>query len=102
LLTDKNSAWGLRILSSSNILVYGAGLYSFFSDYSTTCSTFAAGQSCQARIASLEGSGISNVAIYNLATIGAQSMLNRDGAQIAYYNDNVNVFPSVVAVYRSG
>jgi hypothetical protein len=30
------SAWGLRILISHNILVYGAGLYSFFSDYSTS------------------------------------------------------------------
>jgi hypothetical protein len=30
------SAWGLRILISHNILVYGTGLYSFFSDYSTS------------------------------------------------------------------
>ncbi|KAL1845238.1 hypothetical protein VTK73DRAFT_824 [Phialemonium thermophilum] len=95
------AAWGLRVVNSKNILVYGAGLYSFFSDYSTNCSTFAAGENCQSRIASLEGS-ISNVNIYNLNTIGAQSMLNRDGAQVAYYNDNVNVFPSCVAVYKSG
>lgn len=27
-------AWGLRILDSQNILVYGAGFYSFFNDYS--------------------------------------------------------------------
>lgn len=30
------SAWGLRIFNSRNILVYGAGLYSFFIDYSTS------------------------------------------------------------------
>ncbi|KAK3945668.1 hypothetical protein QBC46DRAFT_430298 [Diplogelasinospora grovesii] len=94
-------AWGLRVVNSNNILVYGAGLYSFFNNYSTSCSTFTAGENCQSRIASIEGT-TSNVNIYNLNTIGSQSMLNRDGAQVAYYNDNVNVFPSCVAVYKSG
>jgi len=94
------ASWGLRVINSRNILVYGAGIYSFFSDYSTTCSTFTAGQSCQARIVSIEG-WADNVNIYNLNTIGSQSMLNRDGAMVAYYNDNVNVFPSTVAVYKS-
>lgn len=98
------AAWGLRILNNSkNILVYGAGLYSFFSNYSTDCSTFAAGQTCQTRITSLEGiSAGNNVNIYNLNTIGARQMITRDGRQVAFYNDNVNVFPSCVAVYRSG
>jgi len=94
------SAWGLRVIDSRGVYVYGAGIYSFFSDYSTTCSTFAAGQTCQARIVSIEGS-VSDINIYNLNTIGSQSMLNRDGAMVAYYNDNVNVFPSNVAVYKS-
>ena len=94
-------AWGLRVIGSTDILVYGAGTYSFFNNYSTSCSTFTAGQSCQSRIVSIEG-GVSNVNIYNLNTIGSQSMLNRDGAQVAYYNDNVNVYPSCVAVYKSG
>jgi len=30
------SAWGLRILNSNNIFIYGSGLYSFFDDYSTS------------------------------------------------------------------
>ncbi|KAB5566596.1 pectate lyase superfamily protein-domain-containing protein [Coniochaeta sp. 2T2.1] len=95
------AAWGLRIINSNNIFVYGAGLYSFFSDYSTTCSTFAAGQTCQSRITSLEGN-ISNVQIYNLNTIGSLSMLDRDNKRVAYYNDNVNVYPSCIALYQSG
>lgn len=28
-------AWGLRVSKSKNVLVYGAGLYSFFNDYTT-------------------------------------------------------------------
>jgi glucan 1,3-beta-glucosidase len=120
-------AWGLRILNSQNILIYGAGIYSFFDGYSTceylqpeprkfafsvkytdrqlqllltACSTFAAGESCQSRIVSLEGN-ISNVNLYNLNTIGSQSMLNRDGNELAYYADNENVFPSCIAVFKS-
>jgi glucan 1,3-beta-glucosidase len=94
-------AWGLRVIGSSNVLVYGAGLYSFFDNYSTTCSTFSAGENCQSRIASIEGSA-SNVNIYNLNTIGSLSMLNRNGAQVASYADNENTFASNVAVYKSG
>lgn len=29
-------AWGLRVVGSQSILVYGAGLYSFFNNYSTS------------------------------------------------------------------
>ncbi|AEO64347.1 glycoside hydrolase family 55 protein, partial [Thermothielavioides terrestris NRRL 8126] len=94
-------AWALRVIGSHDVLVYGAGLYSFFDNYSTDCSTFSAGETCQQRIASIEGSA-SNVNVYNLNTIGARSMLNRDGAQVAYYADNVNTFASNVAVYKSG
>ncbi len=33
-------AWGLRIINCSNLLVYGAGLYSFFNTYSTSMFPF--------------------------------------------------------------
>lgn len=95
------SAWGLRVINSRDVLVYGAGLYSFFDNYSTACSTFSAGQTCQQRITSIEGTA-SNVNIYNLNTIGTRSMINRDGAQVAWYADNVNTFASNIAVYKSG
>jgi len=32
-------AWALRILNSQNVQVYGAGLYSFFSNYDTSMSS---------------------------------------------------------------
>ncbi|KAI0129504.1 pectate lyase superfamily protein-domain-containing protein [Xylariales sp. AK1849] len=95
------AAWGLRIVDSNNIFIYGAGHYSFFSSYDTTCSTVDAGETCQARIVSLEGS-ISNVNIYNLNTIGSLSMINRDGTSLASWSDNVNTFASNIAVFKSG
>jgi glucan 1,3-beta-glucosidase len=94
------SAWGMRILNSNDVLIYGMGLYSFFSNYSTACSTFTAGQNCQSRIFSLEGAN-RNISVYNLNTIGAQQMVTKDGVQMASYKDNVNNFPSCIAVYKS-
>ncbi|KAI1437042.1 glycoside hydrolase family 55 protein [Xylaria sp. CBS 124048] len=92
--------WGLRIINSSNFYVYGAGHYSFFNNYSTTCSTVAAGENCQSRIVSLEK--VSNINIYGLSTIGSLSMLDKDGTSVASWKDNVNVFPSNIMLYRSG
>ncbi|KAI1166190.1 glycoside hydrolase family 55 protein [Nemania serpens] len=92
--------WGLRVINSSGFYVYGAGFYSFFNNYSTTCSTVAAGENCQSRIVSIERS--SNINIYGLNTIGSTSMLDRDGSSVASWRDNVNVFPANVIMYRSG
>lgn len=93
-------AYGYRVVDSSGIFTYGAGLYSFFSNWNATCSTFAAGSDCQSKIMSLEGA-LSNVNIYNLNTVGTVSMLNRDGTSVAKANDNVNVFNANVALYRA-
>lgn len=95
------ASWGLRVLDSSHLMIYGAGHYSFFSSYSTTCSTVEAGENCQSRIVSIEGAS-SNINIYNLNTIGSLSMIDRDGRSLANWQDNVNVYPANIAVYRSG
>lgn len=48
----------------------------------------------------IEGS-CSNVDVYNLNTIGATSMINRNGQSLASFADNVNVFPDTIALFRS-
>ncbi|KAI1371077.1 glycoside hydrolase family 55 protein [Hypoxylon crocopeplum] len=95
------NAWGLRIVDSSDVFIYGAGHYSFFNNYSTDCSTVDAGENCQSRIVSIEGSS-SNVNVYALNTIGSLSMLDHDGASVAKWQDNVNVFPANVMLFRTG
>jgi len=45
-ISNQADGWGLRILDSSEILVYGAGLYSFFYNYSTGKSIFSLPASC--------------------------------------------------------
>ncbi|KAK5128062.1 hypothetical protein LTR85_005179 [Meristemomyces frigidus] len=92
-------AWGLRIVDSSDILIYGAGLYSFFSDYSTTCSNQGNGEVCQDRIAEIVDS--SGITLYNLNTVGTHYQIVVDGVDVAYYGDNLNGFIDTVALFRS-
>lgn len=94
------AAWGLRVIDSRDVFLYGGGLYSFFDNYSTACSTFDAGQTCQQRIVSIEGSA-TNVNLYNVNTIGTREMITRNGGRVAWFADNVNTFASNVAVYKS-
>ncbi|PMD39334.1 glycoside hydrolase family 55 protein [Hyaloscypha variabilis F] len=99
-----NMGWGLRVVNSSSILVYGAGLYSFFNNYSVTCSNSVVspgnGGSCQTRIFSVEGTA-TDIDVYNLNTVGATQMVTRDGSQVALFGDNVNVYPDTIAYYKS-
>ncbi|KXJ89777.1 glycoside hydrolase family 55 protein [Microdochium bolleyi] len=95
------NAWGLRIIDSSDIFIYGAGLYSFFNNYSTTCNLIANGANCQSRMVSLEGS-IKNVNIFDLSTIGTSDMITRDGRGLTRNSDNFNTYASNVIMYRSG
>jgi len=113
--------WGLRILDSQNVNVYGAGLYSFFNDYNncktptllylpilypllineqTACSFPINGETCQSSIFSIEGPKTKNINVYNLNTVGAISMIDLDGVSVARFADNVDVFPDTIAAFR--
>lgn len=50
---------------------------------------------------SLEGS-VSNVNVYALNTIGSLSMIDQDGKSLAKWQDNVNVFPANIMLFRTG
>jgi glucan 1,3-beta-glucosidase len=98
-VTNNCDAWGLRILDSSNLLVYGAGLYSFFDNYNTTCSDQGNGEACQSRIFSVEGS--KSIDIYNLNTVGVTDMISDDGVDVAIFSDNLDGFVDTVALFRT-
>ena len=59
-------AWALRVVDSSDVLIYSAGLYSWFSDYSQDC---LADESCQDSIVQVEDSSL--IWFFNLFTKGA-------------------------------
>jgi glucan 1,3-beta-glucosidase len=94
-------AWGLRIDQTSNVHIYGAGLYSFFSNYSTHCSDAGAGSDCQDAIFVYDQAHTTNLYVYNLNTIGSFGMVNRDTTRLATYSFNLNVFPSTIWFFRT-
>ncbi|KFY94736.1 hypothetical protein V500_03084 [Pseudogymnoascus sp. VKM F-4518 (FW-2643)] len=60
--------WGLRAVDSSDILIYGAGLYSLFDNYDQTCVD---ANNCQDSILDIENS---SVHIFGLATKASVNM----------------------------
>ncbi|KAK0442941.1 exo-beta-1,3-glucanase [Armillaria borealis] len=87
-------ALGLRVATSSNILVFGAGIYSFFNSYSQTCLN---SNSCQMHIVDIDST--SSVTIYSLATVATIYQLSVNNAGIISENDNVDGFASLTTAW---
>ena len=94
-------AWGLRVVASSNILLYGAGFYSFFNNYSTSCSAAGATTPCQSAIFVYDSAATTNLYVYNLNTVGTTGMVYRDTGKLATNIYNYNVYPSTIFFFRS-
>lgn len=88
-------SWGLRIVDSSNVFVYGTGLYSFFDNYSQDC---VATQKCQQNVISVEGS-ITNVNLYAVNTKASIFMVTLDGVGTAHDSDNRSNFCATLALW---
>ncbi|CAG2112173.1 unnamed protein product [Medioppia subpectinata] len=89
-------AWGLRVVNSEHVYVYGAGLYSFFQNYGQTCLDT---ESCQDSMVSIEKSP-KNVFIYNLNTKASVNMVVVDGQSRIKQADNRAVFCSTVGAFQ--
>ncbi|KAG8788250.1 hypothetical protein FRC12_014781 [Ceratobasidium sp. 428] len=97
-LTNGSSAWGLSITNSSDVYVYGAGLYSFFQSYNESCVD---NSTCQNSLLNVDSSS-KDVYVYSLATVGATDMLNVDSQTVISQADNRNGNPaSNVAAWTS-
>ncbi|TID27272.1 putative Exo-beta-1-3-glucanase [Venturia nashicola] len=96
--TNTTPSWGLNIKNSTGVSIYGAGLYSFFDNYNVTCSNQGGTDKCQSAILNVEGK--SQVSVYNLNTVGTESMISVGRNEVANWADNVNGFVSTVALFR--
>ncbi|KAK3315892.1 glycoside hydrolase family 55 protein [Apodospora peruviana] len=92
------SGYGLRVLDSKEILVYGAGLYSFFKNYDVTCSQIGQGSSCQNRIFSVMNSSMK---VYQLNTVGTTKMITYNGNDVASASKNINGFVQTIARFQT-
>lgn len=87
--------WGVRATDSSDIFIYGAGLYSFFNNYGQTCVGL---NNCQKNIVSLESS---TVHFYGLSTKASVNMVTVDGTSAALDADNRNNFCASIALFTT-
>ncbi|QRV88543.1 exo-beta-1,3-glucanase [Ceratobasidium sp. AG-Ba] len=95
--TNGDAAWALSIQSSSNIFIYGAGLYSFFQNYSQErLSTY----TCQDSIVTVSPDS-SDIYVYSLSTVGTTNMLNVGSTPVVKQSDNRNGFASTMTVWTS-
>ncbi|KAB5515493.1 glycoside hydrolase family 55 protein [Coniochaeta sp. 2T2.1] len=91
-------AWGLRVVDSKDVFVYGAGLYSFFDNYDQTCLQT---QSCQENMLSVEGGG-AGVHVFGLSTKASTNMVTVGGKGVALDQDNRNNFCATLALFSTG
>lgn len=76
-------------------------LYSFFSNYDTSCSATGASTLCQQGMVLYDAASTTNFRIYGLNTIGAYGMVYQDTVRVATYNYNINVFPSSIISFSN-
>ncbi|KAK0185856.1 exo-beta-1,3-glucanase [Armillaria mellea] len=92
--SNTTSAWALRVESSHDIFIFGAALYSFYSNYSQTCLTTA---SCQPQIVDI--SSDSEVYMSSLSTIGATYQVSVDQTPVVDHGANANGFAQTVTYW---
>ncbi|KAH7400751.1 exo-beta 1,3 glucanase-like protein [Phaeosphaeria sp. MPI-PUGE-AT-0046c] len=93
-------AYGLRVVDSRNVMIYGGGLYSFFKNYDVSCSSPDAPngyRNCQNQIFSIEGS--SSVQWFALNQVGAEQMVTINGEDKAKWSDNLSVYSNTIGYF---
>ncbi|KAF9648249.1 exo-beta-1,3-glucanase [Thelephora ganbajun] len=95
--TNQTSAWGLYITKSRDILVFGAGLYSFFINYDASQCSTADRLNCQSEILNVDSR--TEVSIYNLATVGTTYQLSIDSSPVIPAAGNGNGFSRTVTAW---
>ncbi|KJA16119.1 glycoside hydrolase family 55 protein [Hypholoma sublateritium FD-334 SS-4] len=88
------SSWALAVSGSQGIIIFGAGLYSFFVNYSQTCEAI---RNCQSQIVNLDS--LSDIHIYSLSTVASEYQLSVHSHGVVSASDNDNGFASTVTAW---
>lgn len=88
-------AWGLRVLGSSDVFIYGAGLYSFFENYAQSCLN---SEDCQENMVEVD---CSDVKLYGLSTKAAVNMVtSSSGKSLVPQKPNKSNYCSTIALFE--
>ena len=93
---DCKKTIGFRVIDSSDILLYGGGLYSFFENYDQECVD---NNDCQLNMVSIDNN--SRVTLYALTTKASVNMVTQGDSIRVLDADNRSNFGATVAMYRS-
>ena len=88
-------AWGLRIVDSQGVLIYGTGFYSFFNGYTQGC---VIGEDCQENMIHIQNSQVS---MYAVTTKAAVNMIIDDNGVTVKGAVNLDVYADTVAYYNT-
>ena len=88
-------AWGLRVLNSNNVLIWGTGFYSFFNAYAETC---VGTKNCQENMIHIQSS---QVDMYAVNTANAVSMMIDDQMGTIAGSGNRNWFCDTISYYTT-
>jgi len=86
-------AWGLRIVNSRGVLIYGAGLYSFFNNYDQDC---VGTHNCQQNMVRIQNSEVS---MYTINTANSVTMIVNDDMGTVAGANNRNWFCDTISYY---
>lgn len=87
--------WGLRIRDSSDIYLYGGGLYSFFDNYKQQC---VPENNCQDNMISVDNS---SVGLFGVSTKASVAMVTYNGKTAALDSDNRSTFCGGIAAFEA-
>ncbi|EFR04093.1 hypothetical protein MGYG_07100 [Nannizzia gypsea CBS 118893] len=89
-------AWGLRILNSSDVFLFGGGLYSFFENYNQDCLKT---ESCQLNMIEVL---CSETYLYGVSTKASTNMITSGGKGLVPQKENRSNFCSTIALFHQG
>jgi hypothetical protein len=95
LSTNCQKTWGLRIINSDYVFVYGAGMYSFFVNYDATCLI---SNSCQQNAIEVSQSG--PVYIFGIYGVGTENLVMMDQTRLVAQGMNGMSFGSGVILFE--
>ncbi|KAG6373189.1 glycoside hydrolase family 55 protein [Boletus reticuloceps] len=91
-----NMAWAMNVQSSSNIILFGAGFYTFYQHYGQTCLT---NNSCQTHIFNIDSA--SSVTVYSVSTVGSTYQLSVGQNGVVSQTDNQDGFQSTFTAWSN-
>ena len=92
---------GVRIVDSTGILVYGAGLYSFFNNYGQDCLSSGGGtDNCQRNMVLIDECS-ADVIFYGLSTKAAVNMVTFGETPAVLGADNPSTFCETISVFEA-